>query len=253
METAKILIYDGSFNGFLTSIYRAFEEKEGIVNIHSHSVCQNGLFSESETVATQIDKAKRVWNGIQAKSHVAIKNVYFAFLSGSKGIELLLFRYICKMFFPNQIGETDFTDEMVHKINHLAKSVGREKQFLETFMHFHMTVDGNYYATIDPEFDVLPLLSKHFRSRYSDQPWIIYDIKRKYGLFYDMESIEIITKNPQEIFEKNVFALANVKNENLVYEEPSSTYAINSSNHCEVQGPYATNPYPNYLNQRKAV
>ena len=33
MEKEKILVYDGSFNGFLTSVFVAFDEKINVVNI----------------------------------------------------------------------------------------------------------------------------------------------------------------------------------------------------------------------------
>ncbi len=253
METARILIYDGSFNGFLTSIYRAFEEGERIINMQPYSVGQNGLFSETETIVTEIDKAKRVWNAIQAKSNVAIKNIYFSFLSGSKGIEILLYKYICKMFFPTLTSDMGLTDDMVHRINNLAKSVAREKQRLETFIHLEMSPDGIYYAYVNPEFDVLPLISKHFRSRYSDQPWIIYDTKRKYGLSFDLLSIAIISTDPRDILAKNVFALETVNDEISGYQDPSIDYAINSSDHGDTQLPYSQRPYSNYLSERKAV
>ncbi|MEL6917199.1 MAG: DNA metabolism protein, partial [Bacteroidota bacterium] len=98
MENAKILIYDGSFNGFLTCIFKAFDEKLAVSDIQKDSKSQEGLFSETEVIFTQTENAKRVWNGIQRKSNLAIKNIYFAFLSEAKGIELLLYGYVRKMF-----------------------------------------------------------------------------------------------------------------------------------------------------------
>ncbi len=199
METAKILVYDGSFNGFLTSIFRAFEDKVQIADIRSDALCQNGLFSETETVFTQMDKAKRVWNGIQAKSNEAIKNIYFAYLSGSTGIELLLYRHIRKMFAAKQAIFSGYTDNLAIKISQLAKNVGREKRHLEASLQFQLSQDGVHFATIEPDFDVLPLISKHFRSRYPDRPWIIYDMKRKYGLYYNLESVEVVSLDLTEI------------------------------------------------------
>jgi probable DNA metabolism protein len=50
-----------------------------------------------------------------------------------------------------------------------------------------------FYASIDPDFNVLPLISSHFKNRYADQEWIIYDLKRKYGLHYNLKTVEEIT------------------------------------------------------------
>jgi len=199
MKEATILIYDGSFNGFLTSIFKAFDEQICIADIQKNKVTQRGLFSQNETVFTNVSKAKRVWNGIQKKSNSAIKNVYFAYLSEHSGIEMSLYYYIKKLFTTHQKVYTDYTDETMLKISQLAKSVGREKHSMEAFVRFQKTKDSIYFANIEPDFDVLPLISKHFRSRYADQQWLIYDVKRKYGIFYDLNSVQIISLDLSEI------------------------------------------------------
>ena len=40
-------------------------------------------------------------------------------------------------------------------------------------------------ALIAPRYDVLPLIRRHFESRFADQNWIIYDTSRNYGLSYE--------------------------------------------------------------------
>ena len=47
-----------------------------------------------------------------------------------------------------------------------------------------------FYCGIDPDFNVIPLIMKHFKDRYADQKWLIYDLKRHYGIFYDLENVE---------------------------------------------------------------
>ncbi|STZ63716.1 probable DNA metabolism protein [Moraxella lacunata] len=39
-----------------------------------------------------------------------------------------------------------------------------------------------YFAKINPDFNVLPLITNHFKVRYQDQDFAIYDIKRSYGI-----------------------------------------------------------------------
>ncbi len=216
MENAKTLIYDGSFNGFLTSIFVAFEEKAQIADIQKNTITQNGLFSEIETIFTHVEKAKRVWNGIQKKNHNAIKNIYFAYLSETHGIEIMLYRYIRKLFANQESIHLDYSDSIVLKISQLAKSVGREKHRMEAFVRFQLTQDNIYFANIEPDFDVLPLISKHFRSRYADQQWLIYDVKRQYGIFYNLEKVEIVSLDLTEIHANSIH-----KSDRFVYEEYS--------------------------------
>jgi probable DNA metabolism protein len=40
---------------------------------------------------------------------------------------------------------------------------------------------------------VLPLISTHFKERYADQRWLIYDCRRKYGLYYDLDEVSEVT------------------------------------------------------------
>lgn len=198
MKNSTTLIYDGSFNGFLTAVFVAFDEKIEVADIQRNNQGQNGLFSETETIFTNVEKAKRVWNGIRAKSYNAITNIYFAFLSEDEGIEFLLYSYIQQLMATN-VKAMDYSDGVVLKISQLAKSVSREKHRMEAFVRFQLTKDNIYFANVEPDFDVLPLISKHFRNRYADQQWLIYDVKRKYGIYYDLHGVEIISLDLSEV------------------------------------------------------
>ena len=58
-----------------------------------------------------------------------------------------------------------------------------------------LTKDELYYAIIQPDYNVLPLISDHFKKRYADQRWLIYDCRRKYGLYYDLKEVEEVSMN----------------------------------------------------------
>ncbi len=34
-----------------------------------------------------------------------------------------------------------------------------------------------------------PLIERHFKARYQDQRWLIYDEKRNYGIYYDLKQV----------------------------------------------------------------
>ena len=255
MEKSTTLIYDGSFNGFLTSVFIAFEEKLNIADIQTNSKGQNGLFSENETIFTNISKAKRVWNGIRNKSHSAISNVYFAYLSEEEGIELLLFRYIQKLMSTRNQKHNDFSDETVLRINQLARSVGREKHRMEAFVRFQLTKDDIYFANIEPDFNLLPLISKHFRNRYADQQWLIYDVKRKYGLYYDLEGVELISLDLNEIHFNKIHRTDAPLNEEYDYQTLWNDYFkstnIKSRINKKLHTQHIPKPYWKYLSEKK--
>ncbi|WP_435415597.1 TIGR03915 family putative DNA repair protein [Polaribacter aestuariivivens] len=191
--TGKTLIYDGSFEGFLSCVFYVFEYKLANVSIQNEFSIQNALFSENVTIITNTSKSDRVWKGLKQKaSSISSTKIYYAFLSEQLGVENVLLNYIQYIFNSNEKVDTDFTQSSVLKTSQIAKNVSREKHRMEAFVRFKLTKDNIYFANIEPDFNVLPLISKHFKSRYADQKWVIYDIKRNYGLFYDLKTLEIV-------------------------------------------------------------
>ncbi|MFC5624055.1 TIGR03915 family putative DNA repair protein [Algoriphagus winogradskyi] len=196
-----ILVYDGSFDGFLTSVFEVFELKLQQVSIFRKGFAQNSLFGTIKEVLTDPLKADRVWKGISKKSSAAGKSrIYYAFLSEKPEVENLLLRYIQYLFKSEIQIDSDFGNDDVLKVTQIAKSVGREKHRMEAFVRFRLTKDGFYFATIEPDFNVLPLISKHFKSRYADQQWVIYDLQREYGIYYNLETVDIIQLTLPENF-----------------------------------------------------
>lgn len=87
---------------------------------------------------------------------------------------------------------SDYGDPIELRLHQLKKSVFREKHRMEAFIRFHKTKDDLYYANCEPDFNVLPLIAGHFKDRYADQRWLIYDLKRNYGIYYDLnECLEV--------------------------------------------------------------
>src|SRR5690606_25265234 len=79
----------------------------------------------------------------------------------------------------------------------VGKQMHREKHRMEAFIRFQRTIDGLYVAPISPDFNVLPLIVQHFENRYADQSWLIYDIKRHYGVYYDLQKVELVSLEGQ--------------------------------------------------------
>src|SRR5215213_3603788 len=108
----------------------------------------------------------------------SIKPVYRAFLSEENGIEHVLLQYAQYAFSKKQSIESDYFNPAVLTVVQTSKKVYREKHRMEAFIRFQLTADGLFYAICQPDFNVLPLIEKHFKSRYADQRWLIYDSKR---------------------------------------------------------------------------
>ncbi len=187
------LIYDGTYAGFLTAVFEVYERRLSEVSIVISNRLQPGMFGACYQILTDVEKAKRVIKGLEGKiSASAKKKLSDSFLSELPVCEKMLLQYLRHVFSSKVNIEYDYSNPAVLFVDETAKKVHREKHRMEAFIRFELTKDGIFYAICQPDFNVLPLIEKHFRLRYADQRWLIYDGRRKYGLFYDLTKTEMI-------------------------------------------------------------
>lgn len=195
-----IFIYDGSFEGLLSSVFEGYKRQIFPDVIQQAGKQNNDLFAEAVVVTADAVKAGRVWKGIQKK--LTAKNsqlLYFAFLSESEGIEMKIMRFCQRLFKEPASIETDYGDPDVMEVVQYARKVKKEAMRMIQFVRFQQAKDGLYFCGIEPLYDVLPLVLGHFRSRFADQQWLIYDLKRNYGAFYDKKTVEEVELSSTEI------------------------------------------------------
>ena len=87
-----VLKYDGSFPGFLTCVFNAYEQKLEIAEIIPEGEDQKQLFSDTLEVITEDFKVQRVLKSLKQKlSSNGFTRLYYSFLSEIPGIELKMF------------------------------------------------------------------------------------------------------------------------------------------------------------------
>lgn len=214
------IIYDGSFEGFLTGIFHIYENGLGNVSIIRGENFQKNMFGHEHVVVTDHTKADRVWKGLKQRvSTKGLGKIYKTFLSEIDQIENIILEYVRYAFKTNQSIEYDYSHPAVLTVTQTAIKVARERHRMEAFVRFQLTKDSLYYATVQPDFNVLPLLIHHFERRYADQRWMIYDVHRRYGIYYDLESTEII----EMVFNEET---ENGKNIGNIIDEKETLYQL---------------------------
>lgn len=193
-----IFLYDQTFEGLLTAVFDAYSRK-----LFPDSIFKTGeplplFYDEVYTVVTDYEKAERVWKLLVRKlSKGALTTLTYSWLSEAPDIAMLLFRYIRKITDAPRSIETNFADPDILAVTKLGKKVADERYRILQFMRFQKTSEGIYYGAMEPLYDVFPLTINHFRDRFADQKWLIYDVKRKYGYYYDGQNVDEITfSNP---------------------------------------------------------
>ncbi len=187
------LVYDGTFEGLLTVVFEVYEHKLDDVKVCAEHLLQPNFFDAKRSIASDLVKANRVLKGLRQRLAAGgVQRLYAAHLSEIVGEDDNLLGFIRYAFSTNETIEQDFGNKYVMRLSYVLKQVRREKHRMEAFIRFQKMADGIFYASIEPDFNVLPLILTHFKRRYADQKWIIYDIKRAYGIYYDLNEVVFV-------------------------------------------------------------
>lgn len=205
----SVWIYDGSWKGLLTLIFEAFEYKKMIREVYKErTAIQVDLFGDVHTVLTSEEKAQRVWSALtQRIPPRALGDLYRTYLSEIPQIEVDLCSAVAYYFEEADQPYLAYGRKDVLTIRQTAKMVDRERHRMKAFVRFKRQQDNLYFAIVEPDFNVLPLVQKHFSDRYADQRWCIYDLKRRYGIYYDLKEVQEITIAFSNEYQKNQLSL----------------------------------------------
>ena len=181
-----IYLFDGTMDGLLTAVFDAFSLKEQPEELLTEGDTLPLFCERSYQVATDEEKARRVWAGLEKKlTREAMKLISVSWLSELKELNAPLFRYVCKVFRQGDISK-HFADPDVLTVTNIARRVLHEQLRMKQFIRFQKAKDGTYLGVVSPDHNVLPLIIDHFQDRFNDQPWLIYDAKRHYGYYYEV-------------------------------------------------------------------
>ena len=222
-----IFTYDHTFDGLLTCLFDAYNRK-----IFPDLLIKEGeplplFYDEAIHITTSEEKCNRVWRGLQKKlSTSALSNLTYGWLSELPDIDFLLLRYMKKVFDSPVSIETYFADLDVLELSKVWKKVNNERHRLLQFVRFQKASDGTFFAPVEPLYNVLPLTITHFKDRFADQPWLIYDIKRKYGFYYNLKTVEEVTfeDNTQEHLITGILNENMTDKDELLFQDLWKTY-----------------------------
>lgn len=187
-------VFDGSFEGLLTAVFDSYQRHEKQVDLVWQRYYQASMLDEAYRVVNDAAKARRVWNGLGKKLSRQWGTMFYkSYLSEDPQTFKDLFHFAHYIFDNPPGAEANFGNPHVMAVSKMDRKVNREKHRMKAFIRFQKTADGIYYCPVEPDFNVLPLIKQFFKDRYADQQWLIYDIKRKYGLYYNLQTVEEIT------------------------------------------------------------
>ena len=186
----SIVLYEPSFEGWLSAVFYVYTnrlQEDMSLQLIAQNCYVPSLLTYTVSVETDANHAERVLTKLnKLLGRSGMRHILWGFLSEKDDIGTTLFQVVkYAIDYPSRHIMDDLGNLNVLELVQTVKSVGREKHRMEAFVRFEHTIDDIYFARIEPDFNVLPLIGEHFRQRYQDQHWAIYDLARGYGIYYD--------------------------------------------------------------------
>ncbi len=179
-------LYDKTFEGLLAVIFDAYTHKAFPDVLLGEDDIPPLTVTRTHRVLSREDKTARVFAGLRRRlSPEGLNTLTCAWLADEDGTDRLLLRYLRGVFDAGPGYERDYADKDVFAVNQLAHKVYGEAHQLEGFARFQKTADEVYFCALAPRYNVLPLLGRHFAGRFAGQPWVVYDLRRHYGLAHE--------------------------------------------------------------------
>lgn len=179
-------VYDGSFQGLLTCIYQHYYSSKKAQDIKSEKNYEKTLLTEGIFIETSEEKAIKVEKAIENKiGKKTLRDIFTVFLSEEPGCEMLILEYVKLGFKLGEKLPKHLYNPIVLEVFKCVRRVTIEVHRLCGFVRFTALPGEIYYASIEPDHNILTLLAPHFAARFSNQKWIIHDLKRKSAVLHD--------------------------------------------------------------------
>jgi len=189
---------DGSFEGLLTCIYESYYRKEKPEEILKRNEFIPNLLNKEIYIETDIDKFSKVYNAIKQKiSPVSLKYIFYVYLSEVRNSSDLIYNYIRLGFKLGKNIDLHIYDKRVLEVHRLVKKVTGEIHRMLGFVRFKNINNNFLYSAIEPEHNIVALITPHFADRLCSENFIIHDLKREIASMYNGQewSITTLSKN----------------------------------------------------------
>lgn len=199
------LIYDGTFEGFLTLVYDVYYEKLNVQDIIKEQNYESLLLDEAKFIDTHKEKYEKVYQGISSKfPKFYVEKIFNTFMCDSKEFEKDLLSFIILGFKDiKQLENINY--EFIANLKALEHELFRHVHKMYAYARFKELEDDTLYSQIESKFNVVYFLGKHFKKRFNNQNFIIHDINRKIAYIHtnEFKGIQNVASFEQPQISKN--------------------------------------------------
>ena len=155
-------------------------------NDYERNMFDNIIYLKLNSNFNNIKKFKNIFGSNN------LKLIYYVFISNENNKELIIYYYLLNYF--------KFKDKLINMRNlkcvsevlRINKMVGNENHRFKGFTRFKELNKGILYAEINPDNNILFLLSCHFKKRLNNEIWLIKDCNHNIISIYDKNDFYIL-------------------------------------------------------------
>lgn len=195
----NVYVYSNNFINLLCLIDKLLKENIRPYNIKNKSYNSN-LFDN--VIELNINEREEIISEfINKYGRDNFKIIYYVFLSNNDKKEIIIFYYLLNF---------DKYKENLAKIRNLkcvsealkiSSKVSRENHKFKGFTRFRELNNHVLYAEINPDNDILDVLSIHFKNRLSREYWIIKDVNHGKISIYNKKDFYVVSSNEFNLLE----------------------------------------------------
>lgn len=145
----------------------------------------SNFFAETLEFGSDGEKCRKYLKYISEQcGKEVVRQIYYVYLSEDLSIFGSVVKFLEAGFrYGSKVIEREDLDCVV-SVRRMSRRVGSETHRLKGLIRFRELRDGTFYAPIEPDHNILPLLAVHFMDRFGSMSWVIHDIVRSSALVY---------------------------------------------------------------------
>lgn len=164
-NTSYVILYDGTFYDLINIIEYLLKEKIKPINIKSQEEYIPNLF---DITFNPKNNSNKLFNYLFSYKNI-FKNIYYAFLTKFENKEMQIFYFIINFFKYKEKVVYYKNLNCVINVLKMTKYVSNENHKFKGFTRFRMVNNNFLVAIINPENNILELLSQHFSRRLKNE------------------------------------------------------------------------------------
>lgn len=178
----SIYLYDGTWEGFLTLIYKlTFEVSENLskIKVYNERLLRGrGKLLLGERIEASESLVKRLKENIlKIGGRKLLREVYYWYLCDRAGLEGATAKCLRVAEGDPEIFQRPHVIEALY-LQRAKKALFRERHRWLGFLRFFVPEDGVLFASFEPENNLLPLIGRHFTKRFPKEKIFIVDTLR---------------------------------------------------------------------------